>query len=119
MFRSGLGRRLDNRHTARLGLALEDKTCDASTRAAKKFSAVRATNLEDLVLKARYVQGRSRELSWRRRAVYHRRLSGNGGRKHQSIHRRFEPGLTESESAVLPNCDPSISDDSGCKSGIP
>jgi hypothetical protein len=34
---------------------LEAKTCDASIRAAKKFSAVRATNLEELVLKARYV----------------------------------------------------------------
>ena len=55
MFRSDPGRRLDNRHTARLGPALDDKICDASTRAAKKFSAVHATNLEDLVLKARYV----------------------------------------------------------------
>jgi len=34
---------------------LEDKACAASARAAKKFSAVRATNLEELVLKARYV----------------------------------------------------------------
>ena len=34
---------------------LEHKICDASTRAAKKFSAVRATNLEELILKARYV----------------------------------------------------------------
>jgi hypothetical protein len=32
----------------------EGKTCDASIRAAKKFSAVRATNLEELILKVRH-----------------------------------------------------------------
>ena len=47
-------RRQDQTRSRRSAPA-EDKTCDASTRAAKKFSAVRATNLEDLVLKARYV----------------------------------------------------------------
>ncbi len=34
--------------------AAEGAACDASGRAAEKFSKVRATNLEELILKARY-----------------------------------------------------------------